>query len=107
MSGCGPSYIVLEISAELTIPTEANSLHVVTLDPDNLDNVFANVDFPLVDGDAFPLEILLEPSDATPEKVRQRVSARLDGLAIMQAEVEHRWEPNHASHAAFNLHLVR
>ncbi len=107
MSGCGPSYIILEIFADLAIPTEADSLHVVTLDPDDLDRVLANVDFPLVEGDAFPLEILLEPSDGTPQKIRQRVVARLDGVAVAHGEIEHPWEPHRASHAAFTLRPIR
>ncbi|MEE8408435.1 MAG: hypothetical protein V3T05_02405 [Myxococcota bacterium] len=107
MSGCGPSYIILEISADLAIPTEANSLHVVTLDPDDLNRVLANVDFLLVEGDAFPLDVLLEPSDGTPKRLRHRVTARLDGVAVAYSEVEHPWDPHHASHAAFSLQTIR
>ena len=64
-SGCGPSYIILDVDADLMVPAEADSLHVVTLDPDDLTRELANVDFVLGETDAFPIEILLEPSTPT------------------------------------------
>ena len=105
-SGCGPSYIILEISAELSIPTDANSLHVITSDPNDPTREFANVDFLLTVNDEFPLEVLLEPADNTPSTVGQEVTARLDGVAVARAIVEHPWEPHHASYAAFTLRPV-
>ena len=105
-SGCGPSYIVLEISANLSVPTDANSLHVITVDPNDDSREFANVDFLLTVDDEFPLEILLEPADTTPSVVQQRVTARLDGLPVARSIVEHPWEPHHASYAAFTLDPV-
>lgn len=106
LAGCGSSYIILEVEADLTVPTEANSLHVVTVDPNDLSDQLANVDFVLDDGDAFPIEILLEPSIETPSVVRQRVTARLDGVAVARNEVEHGWEPHHTSRAKFTLQPV-
>jgi hypothetical protein len=103
---CGPSFIILEIDADLTIPTDANSLQIVTLDADNLDDELANVDLPLEDGQAFPVEVLLEPSGDTPSTVRQRVTARLDGLAVARNEVEHGWESHRTSRARFQLMLL-
>jgi hypothetical protein len=106
LAGCGSSYILLEVEADLTVPSEANSLHVITIDPDNLSDQLANVDFVLDDGDAFPIEVLLEPSAATPSVVRQRVTARLDGLAVARTEVEHGWEPHRTSRAKLTLQPV-
>ncbi len=106
-SACGPSYIVLEIDAELSVPSDANSLQVITLDANDLDRVLANVDLPLEEGQSFPVEVLLEPSGDTPALVRQRVTARLDGLAVARNEVEHRWQSHRTSRAKFELLLLR
>lgn len=104
LAACGPSFVVLEIDSDLIIPTEANSLQIVTLEEADLDNELANVDLLLEDGQTFPVEVLLEPSGDTPTgDLRQRVTARLDGIAVARAEVKHAWESHRTSRAKFLL----
>ncbi len=104
--GCGPSFILLEIDAPLEIPAAANSLQIVTLDAESLTEILADVDLLLEAGDSFPLEVLLEPSDDTPRRVRQRATARLDGTPVAANEVEHGWDPGRTNVAKFELLLV-
>jgi hypothetical protein len=104
LAACGPSFIILEIDADLTIPSDVNSLQIITLEEADLSNELANVDFELKDGDTFPLEVLLEPSGDTPSgTLRQRVTARFDGLAVARSEVKHMWESHRTSRAKFDL----
>jgi hypothetical protein len=106
LPACGGSYIVLEIGADLEIPTQADSLQVITLDATDLGKVLSNVDLPLDAGDAFPIEVLLEPADGTPKMLRERVFARLNGVAVAEAEVEHPWTVGKTNRAAFLLNPV-
>jgi hypothetical protein len=104
--GCGSSFIILRIDAELTIPTQANSLQVTSFDAADLSRVLADVDLTLSSGDEFPMDVLLEPSADTPAEVRERVTARLDGVPVAQNEVEHEWEPHRTNIASFTLEPV-
>ncbi|MFC1611200.1 hypothetical protein ACFL6C_09585 [Myxococcota bacterium] len=111
LAGCGPSFIILEVDAlasqsprtSFSIPDEVDSIQIVTMDAKNPDAELANQDWPLEDGQVFPLEILLEPSDGTPSELRQRVTARLNGVAKARNEVEHKWESHRTSRAQFDL----
>jgi len=104
--GCGDSYILLEVKASLQIPTEANSLQVITLDAADITRELSNVDLPLEEGDTFPVEVLLDPGDKTPQKLRERVVARLDGVAVAANEVEHPWSDGRVNRASFELEPV-
>jgi hypothetical protein len=106
VSACGSSFIILRVDAELSVPAQANSLQVVTLDVADLTRELANVDLPLVAGDEFPLDVLLEPADDTPPHLHQRVTAFLDGVPVARREVEHDWQKNRINTAAFALDLV-
>ncbi|MBI5511581.1 MAG: hypothetical protein HY903_22725 [Deltaproteobacteria bacterium] len=101
--GCGDSYIVLEIAADLKIPDDADQLQVTTMDAADVTQILADQTFTLESGQRFPIEVLLEPSDATPRELRESVVASKAGLPVASNEVEHSWTAGHTSRARFAL----
>ncbi|MBN2360657.1 MAG: hypothetical protein JXR83_14470 [Deltaproteobacteria bacterium] len=89
LTGCGePSLIVLQVSGDLSVPDEINTLGIAMLsDPDHDDlNHFA---LNLRQEGTLPISVSLEPSDTTPTKLIVDVTAALDSQSI--AHVEHKF----------------
>jgi len=90
--GCGSSYIVLEVEADLEIPVETDSLHVVAYDADEIEIALLNIVPPLKAGMAFPLDVLLEPSADTPRRLLVfRVRALLEDREVAVGETRSKW----------------
>jgi hypothetical protein len=106
LPACGGTYIILALKADLQIPVQANSLQIITLDAGDLGRELSNVDLQLDAGDTFPVEVLLEPSDDTPERLYEHVVARLDGVAVAENAVEHAWAGGRTNRVTFTLDLL-
>ena len=106
LSACGPSFIILEVSSSLRITKEVNSIQVTTFDARRLGEVLSDVELMLDDGQTFPIEILLQPSDNTPARIREEVIAYLDGIPVAQDEVEYTWIPHNTNRAYIELQLL-
>jgi hypothetical protein len=90
LSGCGEvSYIVLEVHADLQ-EGDANSLQVIMIDPGNQSEL-RKFDLNL-DGKSFPVDVVLEPSDDTPEQLEEQVTALLDGTPVARIRTTHDWK---------------
>jgi hypothetical protein len=108
LTACGPSFIILEINADLEIPTEANTVRIITRQEANLDNVLFDRELALEDDQSFPIEVLFEPSEHTPPGyLRQEVTARLDGVVVAQTRVKHLWEMHTTSRVKIALENVQ
>jgi hypothetical protein len=106
LSACGPSFIVLEVSSSLRITQEVNSIQVTTFDARQLGDVLSDVELVLDDGQTFPIEVLLQPSDNTPSQIREQVIAYLDGIPVAQNEVQYTWIPHNTNRAYIELELL-
>jgi hypothetical protein len=92
-AGCGPSYIVLEVQAELAIPAETDELHVVAHDADEVDVALLNIRAPLESSSTFPLDVVLQPSGDTPRSVLVfRVRALLAEHEVAAGESRVKWD---------------
>lgn len=92
MSGCGDTFVVLELHSELEIPEQVDQLHLVCIDPDQPEPARLNVAPRLREGMMFPLEVVLEPSSDTPEGVLlYRARALEDGLLVGLGETLSAW----------------
>ena len=67
LAGCGGPFIVVEVVSELEVPAEVDALHLVVVDPEAADRSLVNERIELAADEAFPVTILLEPVDGTPE----------------------------------------
>ncbi|OGQ83367.1 MAG: hypothetical protein A2289_06400 [Deltaproteobacteria bacterium RIFOXYA12_FULL_58_15] len=104
LCGCGSSLIILEIDASRSVPDEVDSLYITTLDSaDPTGGALADIDLPLEEGDDFPIEVLLEPSDSTPAEIQHRVIARLGGVQVLEKLVQHKWKEGLTNRAKFTL----
>ena len=102
LSGCGGSYIILEIHADLQIPDDVDRLTIVTQNADGSSTL--NVaDLQLEASQSFPIDVLLEPGDTTPNDLREQVSALKAGTEKAAAEVIHPWSAGRVNRAKIDL----
>jgi len=106
LCGCGDTYIILKVQADLQVPAQADGLHVVTLDTADLTRTLADEQLTLTAGESFPLEVLLEPKSDTPKQLREQVTATLGGTPVARAEGDHPWSDGRVNVATFTLTLV-
>ena len=88
---CGTrGYVVLEVHADLNIPSDTNALHILVISPTDRQEL-VDLTFDLVQGQAFPLEVVLKPSDSTPRTLEEDVTAILDGTPVARLRTQHEW----------------
>ncbi|MEM6730235.1 MAG: hypothetical protein AAF658_01695 [Myxococcota bacterium] len=96
-TGCGSdAFIILEITgdcagARCEIPAAVDSAVVRTFDAADLSEPILS-QYIALDGQTFPITVLLEPGGATPARLTEQVLLGLGDMAVGEAAVEHGWE---------------
>lgn len=103
---CGPSYVLLEIHSELTIPDQIEMLKLWTFPAGESPTSLLEIELALEQGQTFPVEILLEPQDSSPASLRQRVEGFLGDATVAHQDVEFQWEQHRVNRARIDLVTV-